>query len=281
MHAQTLARTLSLAALCATVLSTAVLAQNRTTASTPEPAVGEQSFFASAYLGNLVDTFAPDSIGDYQNPEAGGQKTRHTFGISFDARLAGSDDDQVQFWVFAETLHGVRSADLNCDVPDDAKPALCKKDGPRADKAKYILEHATSLEAYISPRLEFLTLQTQSNSPIRVYVTGRLGFIALSGSETVYKNLELGGGFLLDGQGPFAGSYLDLGWGRNELFQQAGWKRFKVDGTLVFSLEKIPTQEATSFFIRMRLDNDVRGNAADAIQTMYGLSWDIGSIFGS
>jgi hypothetical protein len=236
---------------------------------------GELSFVASAYLGASVDTFAPDSIGDYQNPEAGGRKTRETFGISFDGRLAGTDDSAVQFWVFAETLHGVRSADI--DFSGEDKPAVCGDD-PQA-KALYILEHASSLETFISPRLEFLTLQAHSESSVRVYVTGRLGFIALERAPTVFKNYEVGAGFLL-ASGPFQGSYLDLGWGRNELFAVGTWNRLKVDGTLVFALQRFVMNEATSFFVRMRIDNDVRGDAADSIQTQYGLSFDLSSIFG-
>ncbi len=37
--------------------------------------------------------------------------------------------------------------------------------------------------------------------------------------------------------------------------------------------------EATKFFIQMRVDNDIRGDAADAIQTLYGFSWDLGTLF--
>ena len=248
---------------------------------------GEQNFFASMYLGNVIDTFAPDSIGDYQNPDAGARKTRQTFGIYFDSRLAGSGDDGVQLWVYAETLHGVRSADIDCGVADDLKPSVCAKDTFETidgvlktvpAKAKYILEHASSLEAFINPRLEFLTLQENSESPIRVYVTGRLWFIALDKSPTVFKNYEIGAGFLLS-DGPFLGSYLDVGWGRNELFADDGTKRLKLDGTLVFPLERLLKHEATKFFIQMRIDNDIRGDAADAIQTLYGFSWDLGTLF--
>ena len=239
------------------------------------------------YLGNVIDTFAPDSIGDYQNPQAGGRKTRQTFGVEFDGRRAGTGDDGVQLWLYAQTLHGVRSADINCGVADDLKPPVCAKDTFETidgvitsvpAKAKYLLEHATSLESFINPRLEFLTLQENSESPIRVYVTGRLGFIALERSPTVFKNYEIGAGFLLAG-GPFLGSFLDIGWGRNELFADDGAKRLKLDGTLVFPLERLLKHEATKFFIQMRIDNDIRGDSADAIQTLYGLWWDIGALF--
>ncbi|HET9359590.1 MAG TPA: hypothetical protein VFO58_07570 [Vicinamibacterales bacterium] len=234
----------------------------------------ETSFAAEAYLGGIVDTFAPDAVGNYQNPEAGARKTRMTFGIDFDGRLYGKDNDRVQFWVFAETLYGVRSADIDCSGQD--KPPVCSDD-PSA-KALYILEHATSLEAFINPRLQFLRLQTHSESPVVLYVTGRLGFIALDGAPSVFKNHEVGAGFLLDG-GPFQGSYLDFGWGKNELIADARWNRLKIDGTLVFSLERLLKNGATGFFIRLRVDNDLRGESADSIQTSYGMSFDLGGLF--
>ena len=249
----------------------------------------EKNFFANVYLGNAIDTFAPDNIGDYQNPDAGALKTRQTFGIFFDSRLAGSGDDGVQLWVYSETLHGVRSADIDCGVADDLKPSVCTKDTFETidgvlttvpAKTKYILEHASSLEAFINPRLEFLTLQKNSESPIRVYVTGRLGFIALERSPTVFKNYEIGAGFLLS-DGPFLGSSLEVGWGRNELFADDGTMRLKLDGRLVFPLERLLRHEATKFFIEMRIDNDIRGDAADAIQTLYGFWWDLGTLFGN
>lgn len=31
--------------------------------------------------------------------------------------------------------------------------------------------------------------------------------------------------------------------------------------------------------VQMRVDNDIRGDAADAIQTLYGFSWDLGALF--
>jgi len=243
-----------------------------------DASIGEQNFVAAAYFANLIDTFAPDSIGDYQNPDAGGRKTRQTFGVFFDGRLAGSGDDGVQFWVYAETLYGVRSADIDCSSADpDSRPGVCSKD--LGAKAKYILEHATSLEAFINPRLELVTLQKESESPIRLYVTGRLGFIALTQSPTVFKTYQIGGGVLLGG-GPFQGSYIDLGWGGNELFSDSKWDRMMVDGTLVFSLQRLLRTEAVGWYIQMRVDNDIRGNGADAIQTLYGLTVDVGNVFG-
>src|SRR6186713_2906097 len=45
---------------------------------------------ATAYLGTVVDTFAPDIVGDYKNPEAGtAQKLRSIFGVDFAYRLLG------------------------------------------------------------------------------------------------------------------------------------------------------------------------------------------------
>lgn len=234
----------------------------------------ETSFTAQAYLANLVDTFAPGSIANYQNPGAGGQKTRQTFGTYFDARVAGSEKSRVQFWVYAETLYGVRSADVDCR--SEVKPGLCD-DSPTA-KAKYILEHATSLEGFVSPRLEFLTLQKDTESPIRLHVTGRIGFIALEGTAKAFRFYEVGaGGYLLDG--PFDGSYVDLGFGHNALLSKGAFDRVRIDGVIIFGLQRFLRTEAARFYVQMRIDGSL-GEGPDAIQTIYGLSFDIRSLFG-
>ena len=246
----------------------------------PDRANEDSPFDASAYLGTVIDTFAPDSIGNYKNPAAGtDQKLRKIFGIDFDYRAAGSDDSPVQFWINGETLHGVRTADIDCSAADTRnRPPVCSNTSPFPDRARYILEHADSLEAFVSPRLEFATLQKGTEAPAKVYVTTRLGFIALEQAPRVFRSFHTALGLLADG-GTFAGSYFEVGLGKNELFSGTTWRRIKIDGLLSFNLEKaLRITDSGRFFVEMLIDNDLR-DGADSVQTFFGVDVDLKKAF--
>jgi opacity protein-like surface antigen len=87
------------------------------------PAFAGDSFEASAYLGWAFDQFAPDSIGGYPANTVTEKHNRYLFGVNFDYRMLGSDTSKMQFWLAGETLHGVRSADVNCDAETN-KPVV-------------------------------------------------------------------------------------------------------------------------------------------------------------
>ena len=240
----------------------------------------DSPFDASAFFGEVVDNFAPDSIAGYKNPEAGSaQKLQWIFGVDFDYRALGRSDSRLQFWINGETMHGVRTADINCkpDNPDDAPP-VCSTTSSYPDRAKFILENATSLEAFVSPRLEFHTLQSGTESPANLYVTLRLGFIALKDAPSVFTSYHAALG-LVANEGNFAGSYFEAGWGKNELFSTQ-WNRLKIDGLLSFSMEKVPgVGETGRFFIQMVVDND-RDNGPDSVRTFFGVDVDLRKAFG-
>jgi len=250
----------------------------------PESEVEDESpFSASVFFGGVVDTFAPDKVGNYQNPEAGSQKTQETFGVVFDYRAFGRSDSRLQFWINGETSHGVRTADIDCNPPDPADtPPVCGKDLKPTDfpdRARYILEHATSLEAYVSPRLEFHTLQGGTDSSANLYVTSRIGFLALKDAPDVFTSIHFALG-LLANEGNYAGSYIEAGWGKNELFTKR-WNRLKVDGLLSFSLERIPgLGNLGRFFVQMVIDNDLRDEGPDSVRTYFGFDVDLKSAIG-
>jgi hypothetical protein len=81
-------------------------------------------FEANAYIGLAIDTFGAEELHKYLNPEANGElHERSIFGFDFAYRLFKKGSRQV--WVYGETLHGVRSEDIDCA----ATPELpsCKK----------------------------------------------------------------------------------------------------------------------------------------------------------
>ena len=109
-----------------------------------------QTFEASGYVGMAIDNFAPASVGGYENSEAGGRQTRVGGGFDFEFRVAGTPTSKRQIWIFGETLHGVRSADINCAPDNSDKPAVCDKltQANFSKQLQFVLENATSMEAY-------------------------------------------------------------------------------------------------------------------------------------
>ena len=240
----------------------------------------EPPFLASFFLGEVVDNFAPDKVGNYKakDPnEALKAKGAFIFGFDFDYRLHGRSDSKIQWWIEGETMHGVRTADVDCQPADPAqKPPVCD-DSPAniQDRARYILKNATSLEVWASPRVEFHTLQGGTESPAKLYAALNLGFIALDDAPQsgVYRSHHIGVGLAADG-GSFDSSYLEVGWGKNELFSKE-WNRLKVAGLLSFSMDKLPIWRDTGrLFVEMTIDNSL-SDGPDSIRTFFGVDIDL------
>jgi hypothetical protein len=245
----------------------------------PAPGSQGESLEASAYIGWAYDQFAPDKIGGYPPGTTTARHNRMLFGVDFDYRMLGSDSSDVRLWLSGETLHGVRSADVDCEAENN-RPTVCDPQ-PGVRYARAVLENATSLEAYVAPRLEFKALQKSASTPTQLYATARFGFIALEGAPRVYKNHHVGAGLVADG-GPFKGSLVEFGWGMNEMLSGRDWKRLMVDGFLTFSLERVPIiRDNARFFIQMFIDNDLGGDTPDSIQTFLGFDLDVRKFFGA
>lgn len=244
------------------------------------------AFEASAYYGRAFDNFAPDSIGNYIRPDqTAGIKSRYIVGTDVQYRLFGKSTSDVQLWLSAETLHGVRTGDIDCRTSDSA---LCSdKDLPK-QKFLAVLEGQTSLEAFFNPRLEFATLQRSSGFPVKLYLTARLGFIDVENGPKVFRDDHFGGG-LIAPTGPFAGSSAEIGWGKTELIDSnPGWHRLKIDGTLMFDLmpglaDRLNVFQrmggATRGFVEIYIDQSL-GSGPDSVQTFVGVSFDFRSAFG-
>lgn len=242
-----------------------------------ERALDEESFAASAYFGWAFDQFAPDSIGGYPPNTTTARHSRVLYGMDFDYRLFGTDESNVNLWVAGETLHGVRSADIDCSAEKN-KPEICN---PRPGIAftRAVLENQTSIEAYLEPRLEFATLQAGSSTPTSVFIAARFGFVGLDHGPRVFKNHQIAAGLLAE-DGPFKDSSIQIGWGMNELLSGSKWKRLKIDGLLTFALDGVPgIRDKANFFIEMVIDNDLRGSSPDCVQTFMGFDLDVRKFF--
>jgi hypothetical protein len=251
----------------------------------PAPRVSDarDGFSASFYIGGAVDNFAPSRLGDYVEDPTVPNKTRMIGGIDFEYRLFGSNTADVQIWIQGETLHGVKTADVNCAEPH--APPTCNGDpvslGEAGSTLRYIIKHASSLEAFITPRLELYTFNRNSeNAAAKLYVSTRFGMIGLSDAPKSFPAHHFGLG-IASIRGNYDGSAIEIGWGSNDLFEPPGrsrYYRFKLDALL--SMDIIPDliKNVTGSprpFIQFYLDNDIRGPGADSIQTFFGLDFNL------
>ncbi len=259
------------------------------------PRDDREVFEASGYLGWAFDNFAPSSNSTASTDP--GTNTRLLAGVEAQYRLFGAKHDQFQIWLASYTLHGVRSADVNCQ--DAAAAALCGNN-PR-DKFFATYQNATSLEAHLDVRVEFKTLQRDSELPIKVFGVARFGFIDLTkdvtnpdGTHTsvnppkVFNSNMLGVG-ILSPAGPFRDSSAVVGWGQSDQFESnPGWNRLKINGTLIFDL--MPgLRDRLEFwkrlagspraFVAIVVDRNPRGPGPDAVNTYIGIDVDLRHLF--
>jgi hypothetical protein len=259
-----------------------------TVATPPDPDIDDErhAFEVTAYLGRGYDNFAPGSVANYAPGTKSSESWRYVAGVDFQFRLWGKRGDDRQFWLSGESLHGVRSADIDCTpIPGENLPALCAQTkGQETERFLETLEHASSLEAYLTPRLELFTLQRGSGFATKFYVTGRFGVMVLEDAPEAFRAHHIGAG-LMNSVGPFTGSYLEVGWGKTELFLPATgeprWNRLKLDALVSFPvfgmfLERAKDwKRAPRMFIQLYSDFDPADGAADSLQTFVGLDFDL------
>ncbi len=252
-------------------------------------------FAASAYTGVAVDTFAAQELTKYLNPgDSGLIKNRGIFGVDFAYRAFGDENRKVasgvknvrlnNLWIYGQTLHGVRSADVDCQnngskssVVPLCKDTLAGFTGNLPQQAVYMLRNATSVEGAAGLRWEFLGLQQQSSSPASLYVKAQAGFLNVAGvGGDVVDAHHIGIGAIAT-KGDYQNSYLEFGFGRTDLFLVNKRRRFKIDGYLERDVKG--TNGAMSFFLQMHVDSDM-GRGSDSVQTFFGVNVDLSKIFG-
>src|SRR5205807_510701 len=128
---------------------------------------------------------------------------------------------------------------------------------------------ATSLEGFAGFRYEFLTLQPGSISAANLYVKTQAGFLTVAGAPSAAKAIHHFGFGAIATKGDFQGSYLEVGYGRNDLFAQHRLNRWKVDAYVSKRISK-----GISFFAQINVDTDI-GPGADSIQSYLGFDFDL------
>jgi hypothetical protein len=229
-------------------------------------------------MGLGIDTFAAKDLRLYLNPnDSGGVEERFVAGIDFEYRLMGNGDVAGhKLWVFGETVHGLRSAEVDCKAAptlEVCKPFLEQIANPGAP-ALYILRNASSLEAFAGLRWEFGTIQPASDAA-KLYLIAQAGFLSVARSGGDVLDAHHVGLGVLAVKGRFEGSHLEVGFGRSDVFLTHPHRRLKIDGLLSMG-------KADGFlrpFVQFTVDSDL-GSGPDSIQSYIGVDFDIGKLFG-
>ena len=243
-----------------------------------------RDFQGTFYAGANIDSFASNETKQYIGYTAtdSGPKTGYAAGVDFEYRFIKRNTESrwpVQLWLSGETVHGQRSTEVDCSQSKgtgSSAPTVCAGFNPNTAPEAFlaVLRNSSSLEAYAGARLELLKLNRSSNYSANLYVKSQLGFITVqdNGADVVDDHLKLALGTIMT-NGPFNGSYLDVGWGRTDLFAVHRSRRFKVDGYVQWEA-KITDEVRIYPFFQMVLDSDF-GRGSDDVRTYYGINMDI------
>lgn len=267
-------------ALCTKVCWVAVLVLGCTSilkgqSSNSDAARTDDNLSVSFFTGISIDAFAAGELRNYLNPEESGDtRERIVGGFDFEYRLVGDSDDSQRLWVFGETVHGMRSADVNCTENPDVP--LCKgvfDPSNAGGRTLAILRNATSLEGFLGLRWEFGTFQRGTINMARAYLKGQVGFLSIAerGGDLVDVH-HVAVGAVIDG-GTYDGSYLEVGYGKTDYFQENPGQRLKIDVLLSFRVPGLSVIGARPF-AQINIDSDA-SDGADSIQSYFGLDFRI------
>jgi hypothetical protein len=267
-----------------------------TTGSPSGPQTGRQAsleddarenFDASGFIGVGVDSFAAGEIKRVLNRgDSSGQKERFVGGFDFAYRLFGDPAKNVeggwwknksqQLWLYGGTTHGVRSADVDCSANSDVcKDVFDVTATPQ--RFFYVLRNASSLEAFMGARWEFAQMnRVPALSSARAYLKAQAGFLTVrDGIDDVYDIHHVAAG-LIATNGRFRDSYVELGFGRTDLFTENRRRRFKIDGLLSWDIPGMPVVRP---FAQIKVDTDL-GRGSDSVQSYFGFDFDLSRLFG-
>ncbi len=247
-------------------------------------------FGARFALGLGIDNFASGQLLNVLNPEdSDANDTRERFVGGFDIQYrlwhdkGGKNTQSV--WVRALTLHGVRSTEVDCTttMENQTLPAVCSLQSNAFDpsdinvgeSATYILREASSLEGFGGLRYEFRSLESRDASDVPsgvLYLIGQLGFLSVADSGDDLIDNHLVGIGAAATEGNFRNSFLELGWGRTQLYGDKSDDRFKVRAGV--NWEVSTTMRGFAMIV---IDTDF-GSGSDSVQSYIGMSFDIGQL---
>lgn len=233
----------------------------------------------SVFTGISVDSFAANELHKYRNDPEDATKASEQIvaGFDFEFRMAGSRESRwPSVWLYGETVHGARSGEAKCEDDKNKQTDICKVAALDATAATTpsaplaIFRKAQTLEAMMGVRLEFAKLRQNSDSAASVlYLKGQLGLLTVAGKGGDVVDMHHGALGVMLTRGSLLGSYLEAGYGINELFIQNP-HRFKIDGFLSINIKN----KAVRPFAQMVIDADFK-DGPDTIQSYFGFDIDV------
>ena len=233
-----------------------------------------ETFDAHLYVGDSVSSFSASEVRRFENPEDANEVRQGlAAGIDFDYRLKRWSDARA-LWIYGETVHGLRSTEINCKDRPDAGP--CVSRGLSGSDALFVIRNGRSLEAYLGLQWDLARINPGGEAEGRLYVKAQGGFltVARSGGDFVDNHFAGAGAALVGGK--FEGSRLDVGWGRTDLYALHRDSRLKVDGYLTWRLRaKRPYPKG---FAEFYVDTDV-GRGSDTVLVYLGFELEMDELF--
>lgn len=232
-----------------------------------------------AFVGSAIDNFAADDVTRYLNPDASGDVQtfeRLVAGIDFSYRLVGKQEKDRQLWIYGGTIHGVRSTEIDCQ--ENSNLAVCQdffEEGQDpTERFLFIARNASSLEAHFGVRAELLRLQSRRDHSASFFVSGQYGFVTVSGAGDDVKDLYHYGLGVIATEGPFRGSYFEVGHGGSDLFLDNPDNRWKFIGQVNWWPEFFGGGRVSSFFARILVDADLK-EGSDSVQSYFGMRFTL------
>ena len=237
---------------------------------------------AHLYVGDSVSSFSASEVKRFENP-GDTNEVRQGFvaGLDFDYRLKRWSDAR-NLWIYGETVHGLRSVEVDCQKNPDAAP--CVSGGLSGTSALFVIRNSRSLEAYLGFQLDLAGVNRDTDHEGRIFFRAQGGFmtVAHSGADFVDNHFAGLGVALVTGK--FRGSYLDAGWGRTDLYLIHRDDRLKIDGYLTWDLERTKASGSPKSprrsrrwlkgFAEFYVDTDV-GRGSDTALVYFGVELDV------
>lgn len=229
-------------------------------------------------IGWQFDRFTAAELQNALNPEDSGDNYQSgLLDIRVNYRLYKSDDgEDSELWLYGNTARTIRGTTVICD--DNPRFIGCSEfDGdfgdpgiPNADVAYSILRDAESLEAHAGLRYEFLKVPSDS-APSKLFVSYQKGFASVEGTDDLAEIDQVAVGLVVT-EGIFKNSFLERGWGRNELFVEDSDDRNKFTVHLEYEWH-----ERLIGFLETEVDYD-DSTGSDSVRTKIGIEIPLAKI---
>ena len=247
----------------------------------------DNPFEVSTFLAASMDQFAasealkaagldvPGSSNSASTPNVSVNTRLHmTAGFDMAYRIAGHAHSERQVWIFSRAIYAVRSGEELCtQVSTGQFPCIARLAGADAlPQISRIIEDAKSFETISGVRVDLTTLQAESLTPVKVYVSGQIGALLLEGAARAKNQLFLGPGLRIP-DGAFKETRVESGLGYSQVFETQPGPRWKVHAFFAF-----PIAGAVRGFAEIRTDADLPHFRTISMFTVLGVHYEIGDL---